>query len=67
MKIVPIHVLFCRRMLSIFIRCNSKNAKRYDFVFINTDKLKVDKSEYLMDEALEATGDHAVVRVDVDG
>lgn len=52
---------------SHYVQHKKNNAKRYDFVFINTDKLKVDKSEYLMDEALEATGDHAVVRVDVDG
>ena len=52
---------------SHYVQHKKNNGKRYDLIFINSDKFKVNKSEYLMDEALEATGDHAVVRVDVDG
>ena len=46
---------------SHYIQGKSTNAKRYDFIFVN-DTYKVGNVEYLMKDAMDATGDHALVK-----
>lgn len=45
---------------------NGKEHKRYDFIYINR-RFEITKSEYLYQEAIEATADHALVITDFVG
>lgn len=46
---------------SHYVQGRSTNAKRYDFIFVNKT-FKVESTEYLMKDALDATGDHALIK-----
>lgn len=45
-----------------YVQGKNTNAKRYDFIFVNKD-FNVESTEYFMQDALDATGDHALIEM----
>ena len=62
-KTIPLTVSYKTNKSSKAIKDNFN--KRYDHVFVNTNKYSVDSVSYLYDEAIGAGSDHAMVICDV--
>lgn len=56
---------YCGECLATSHIINKRFNKRYDFIFINGEKFKFQKTEYNLDDALKSGSDHALVMVTV--
>lgn len=60
---IPLAVSYKTNKISKAI--NDNFQKRYDYIFANTVKYRIDSAYYLFDEAIEAGSDHAMIICDV--
>lgn len=56
---------YCGECLAISHIINERFNKRYDFIFINGEKFKFQKTDYNLDDALKSGSDYALVMVTV--